>query len=138
MMNNKEYSVVDSQNATIYKFPSKEYMFVYVTPFFRSKTSKRHQNYQCKIGASKAYLMNLPCLFIKETAPPDDVGLMLGAQLIRFIRMVQVRKVAVSHFFVYDTKYLSSNKMLRSFILFYIRDILNAQVYDRKGIVPRY
>lgn len=109
-----------------------DYLYIFTSPKSRHNVNYKFADYQQRIGKSWAKIIEVKTRVIEDGNHSSDW--VISPKLIDFFRYVKANGILVKQFFVYDVKLLSKRKVVRDFIIFYIRKILKADLYTKQGL----
>lgn len=109
-----------------------DYLYIFTSPKNRNNINFKFADYQQRIGISWANILDTKYRVIEGGNHTNDW--VICPNLIDFFRYVKANAIPVKQFFVYDIRLLSKRKIVRDFMVFYIKKILKADLYTRKGI----
>lgn len=112
--------------------PETNYLYIYTSPQSGNKISYKFANYQRKIGVSYAYIIGCDYRIVEEETVNTDW--LVPLKLLNFFRMIYENNIPVKQIFIYDLKLLSKRKVARDFLLFYIINVLNLDIYTKDGL----
>ncbi len=125
--------MLDERRVLIEKYePETNYLYIYTSPQSGNKINYKFANYQRKIGVSYAYIIGSDYRIVEEETVNTDW--LVPLKLLNFFRIVYENNIPVKQIFIYDLKLLSKRKVARDFLLFYIINVLNLDIYTKDGL----